>query len=192
MTWTHRFLRTPAILVAAVVGLGLTSCASPTVQPGADESQTAATPALTPPPGATPSESGGPTTQAEESIVGTVVRFTAGEVLITVTIEEDNAATRSFLQMLPMTVEFSDYGGKEKVATPTGEFDFAGVPGSNARVGDLFSYKPWGNIGFFYNDEGNTFSESLATLGTTPDADQIELLDGREVTIAVAKRQGHR
>jgi hypothetical protein len=52
-------------------------------------------------------------------------------------------------------------------------------------VGDLFSYMPWGNLGFFYNADGNTFSNDLTRIGETSDIDQIQLLDGEEVTIAV-------
>jgi hypothetical protein len=53
-------------------------------------------------------------------------------------------------------------------------------------VGDLFSYKPWGNLGFFYSTEGSTFSTDLAKIGETEEIDQIVLLDGQLVTIAVA------
>lgn len=53
-------------------------------------------------------------------------------------------------------------------------------------MGDLFSYKPWGNLGFFYSTEGNTFSTDLAKIGETEDIDLIELPDGQQVTIAVA------
>ncbi|WP_018155489.1 cyclophilin-like fold protein [Demetria terragena] len=126
---------------------------------------------------------------SEDGVVGTQVRFTAGDVVVEVVIEKDNPTTRSFLAMLPMTLEFSDYGGKEKVAIPTGEWDFTDAEGLEPEIGDLFSYKPWGNLGFFYNTEGNTFSNDLTKIGATKDIDQIELLDGQQVTIAVANRE---
>lgn len=85
-----------------------------------------------------------------------------------------------------MTLTFADFGGKEKVATPTGKLDFTDAKGLNPEVGDLFSYKPWGNIGFFYNTEGNTFSDDLTKIGETEDIDQIRLLDGKRVTIDIA------
>ena len=90
------------------------------------------------------------------------------------------------LAMLPMTLEFSDYGSKEKVATPTGEWDFADAESLDPAAGDLFSYMPWGNLGFFNNTDGNTFSNDLTKIGETKDIDQIKLLDGQHVTIAVA------
>ncbi|MFF4082713.1 cyclophilin-like fold protein [Streptomyces sp. NPDC001777] len=123
---------------------------------------------------------------SEQGVEGTVVRFTAGDVSVDVTIDQDNPTTRSFLAMLPMTLEFSDYGGKEKVATPTGEWDFTDAEGLDPKVGDLFSYKPWGNLGLFYNVDGNTYSDDLVKIGHTDDIDQIRLLDGQRVTIAVA------
>ncbi|MBS1907009.1 MAG: hypothetical protein JST33_10685 [Actinobacteria bacterium] len=46
-----------------------------------------------------------------------MVDFTAGEVEVEV--EVDNPAARSFLALLPRTLEFSDCVGKEKVADPT-------------------------------------------------------------------------
>ncbi|MDT3315672.1 cyclophilin-like fold protein [Microbacterium sp. KSW4-11] len=119
-------------------------------------------------------------------MLGTRVTFAAGDVTVEVTIEQDTPTTRSFLAMLPMTLEFSDFGGKEKVAMPTGEWDFTGAAGLNPKVGDLFSYMPWGNLGFFYNTDGNTFDEALTKIGETGDIDQIRLLDGQQVIIDVA------
>ncbi|WP_457973367.1 cyclophilin-like fold protein [Arthrobacter sp. D1-17] len=115
--------------------------------------------------------------------MSTVVRFTADDAVLEVVIDEDNPTTRSFLPMLPMTLAFSDYGGKEKVATPTREWNFTDTEGLDPKVGDLFSYKPWGNPGFFYNTDGNSFSNDLTRIGKTEDIGQIELLDGQQVTI---------
>ena len=88
------------------------------------------------------------TEEAAKSVAGTIVHFTAGDVVVEAVIEDDNPTTRSFLEMLPMTLTFSDFGGKEKVASPTGKLDFTDAKGLKPEVGDLFSYKPWGNIGF--------------------------------------------
>jgi hypothetical protein len=126
------------------------------------------------------------TTDRSESVAGTVVHFTAGDVVVEAVIEEDNPTTRSFVAMLPMTLEFSDYGGKEKVATPSGALDYTDAKGLNAQEGDLFSYMPWGNIGFFYDAKGNTFLNALTKIGSTNDLDQIRLLGGEAVTIDIA------
>ncbi|MFF1553254.1 cyclophilin-like fold protein [Rhodococcus erythropolis] len=127
-----------------------------------------------------------PKISTEDSVEGTTVHFAAGDVIVSVVVDEDNPTTRSFLAMLPMTMEFADFGGKEKVATPTANWDFTDAEGLNPQVGDLFSYMPWGNLGFFYNVEGNTFSNDLTKIGETEDVDQIERLDGQQVTISVA------
>jgi hypothetical protein len=87
--------------------------------------------------------------------------------------------------MLPMTLEFSDFGGREKVASPTGKFDYTGAPPMAAQTGDLFSYRPWGNVGFFYDAADSSPSGDLARIGHTTDIDQIKQLDGKRVTIAV-------
>lgn len=162
--------------------LGLPACAStPEERPS---EQTAPN---TAPPSAAPSPStAGPSEGSDQSVAGTLVHFTTGDVVVEVAIEEDNSVTRSFLAMLPMTLTFSDFGGKEKVATPPGELDYTDAEGLDPIAGDLFSYIPWGNIGFFYTSEGNSFSSSLAKIGSTDDIDQTLLLDGQEVTIAIA------
>ncbi|AUN42737.1 hypothetical protein ASU32_00380 [Tsukamurella tyrosinosolvens] len=134
-----------------------------------------------------PSASASQVPSRDRAVAGTVVHFTAGDTVVEVVIGADNPTTRSFLAMLPMTLTFSDYGGKEKVATPPGEWDFSGAAGMNPEVGDLFSYMPWGNLGFFYNTDGNTYDDSLTKIGETDDLDRIVLLDGKQVTIAVAR-----
>jgi hypothetical protein len=62
-------------------------------------------------------------------------RTTADDAVVEVIIDEDNPTTRSFLARLPMTLPFSDYGGKEKIATPTGEWDFTDAEGLDPKVG---------------------------------------------------------
>jgi hypothetical protein len=184
MTWRRGLRWTLPLAAALTLALGMTACAGNFDEPEDAPASTAPTQSsqpetVAPQPTAQPKET-------EDGVVGTVVHFTGRDVLVEVVIEEDNPTTRSFLAMLPMTLEFSDYGGKEKVATPTGDWDFADAEGLDPEVGDLFSYMPWGNLGFFYNAEGNTFDDSLTKIGETEDIDQIELLDGQQVTIAVA------
>jgi hypothetical protein len=170
VTGRLRLRKTLPALAMLALGVGMAACS---IAPAGNDEE--------------PSSTQDPaTTDRGESVAGTVVHFTAGDVVIKAVIEEDNPTTRSFVAMLPMTLEFSDYGGKEKVATPTGAFDYTDAEGLNAQEGDLFSYMPWGNIGFFYDAEGNTFSNALTRIGSTNDLDQIELLDGEAVTIDIA------
>lgn len=63
---------------------------------------------------------------------------------------ENNAAARDFYALLPLTLSFSDYVGKEKIARldkslstqESGEYD--------PQSGDFFYFAPWGNVGIFY------------------------------------------
>ncbi|MGO4453826.1 cyclophilin-like fold protein [Arthrobacter sp. RAF14] len=117
--------------------------------------------------------------------MGTSLTFTAGSTVVRATLDEDSPATRSLLAMLPMTLRFSDFGGQEKVASPPHRFDYGGSEGMTPEPGVLFSYRPWGNLGFFYRVENPGYSRDLARLGHTDDVEKIRLLEGRDVTIAV-------
>jgi len=141
-------------------------------------------------PSATPSaRAASPTPEAaaapSDQVVGTRVHFTAGSTVVAVTITDDTATTRDFLARLPMAQEFEDFHGQEKITYPDKAFDYTGTQGMTPHVGDLFSYKPWGNLGFFYGVDGLGHSEELVRLGTTTDIDKVEDLGGQRVTIEV-------
>jgi hypothetical protein len=53
------------------------------------------------------------------SVEGAAVHFAADSDLVEAVIDKDTPTGRSFVAMLPMTLRFSDYGGKEKVAAPS-------------------------------------------------------------------------
>lgn len=76
-------------------------------------------------------------------IVGTIVRFSARAGSIDVTLDEDNPAVRDLLSMVPLTLTFEDFAGREKIAYPPWEVQFAGSPPSSAGAGDLAMYNPW-------------------------------------------------
>ena len=99
----------------ATLGLLLTACSAP---PGGTPSLASASPT----PAAEP---------AERQVAGTVVTFTAGSVVVKAVIEEDTPTTRSFLAMLPMTLSFSDFGGREKVASPPVSYTHLTLPTSD-------------------------------------------------------------
>lgn len=75
-----------------------------------------------------------------------------GEAQVRTIIElEDNPATRDFYTQLPLTLEFSDYVGKEKVSNALSKpLNTSGLNGYEPQVGDLFYFTPWGNLGIFY------------------------------------------
>lgn len=66
---------------------------------------------------------------------------------------EDNASTRSFVAMLPLTLKLDDYAGTEKIAYLPEELDIGDAPeGITPRQGDLTYYAPWGNLAIFIKD----------------------------------------
>ncbi len=65
----------------------------------------------------------------------------------------DNAAAASLVKMLPLTLDFEDYGGKERIAYPPEKLSAEGMPDSYApKAGEMTVYAPWGNIAIFYKD----------------------------------------
>jgi hypothetical protein len=118
-------------------------------------------------------------------IAGTTVRFSANTTSVDVTIDEDNPAVRHFLSMLPLTLTFEEFAGREKISYLPRELGHRGSPGSTPKRGDLIYYVPWGNLGFFYNAEGSDYSDDTIHLGTYDGPlDQLERLEG-EVTVEV-------
>lgn len=66
---------------------------------------------------------------------------------------EDNAAARDFLTMLPMTQNFSDYNGTEKISYLSRSLaSDNGGKSYDPEPGDLCYFAPWGNLCFFYRD----------------------------------------
>ncbi|MFJ4048951.1 cyclophilin-like fold protein [Pseudomonas hunanensis] len=64
---------------------------------------------------------------------------------------DDNAASRDFLALLPLTLKLSDYASTEKVADLPKKLSTHGTPaGYAAEAGDITYYAPWGNLAIFY------------------------------------------
>lgn len=78
---------------------------------------------------------------------------------------EDNPATRDFYAKLPLTLEFSDYVGKEKISNALPKpLNTSGLNGYDPQVGDLFYFTPWGNLGIFYAKQ--PFHSGLVRFGS--------------------------
>ena len=92
---------------------------------------------------------------------------------------EDNPATRDFYALLPLSLEFRDYVGKEKISPELSKrLNTSGLNGYNPQVGDLFYFSPWGNLGIFYKPAdfhsglvrfGNVGAEFLAKIKAQKD-----------------------
>ncbi len=126
-----------------------TDPASPTIPPVSAPETSSEPPASTSPP---------------DAIVGTIVRFTGPDAEVDVTIVEDNATVRRFLSRLPLTIEFEDFNGREKLGYPPGGLDVV-ESGHDSENGDFIYYVPWGNLGFYYNAAGIEFDNNVVLIG---------------------------
>ena len=66
----------------------------------------------------------------------------------------DTPASRDFLLLLPLTLEFSDYAGVEKIAYLPQRLNINGTPTPPVATGDFTYYAPWGNLAVFYKGFG--------------------------------------
>lgn len=106
-------------------------------------------------------------TTASRDAVGTTVRFTAGDTSIHVTMA-DNPAAQDFLSMLPLTLEFEDFAGNEKISYLPRELDHEETEGSILNQGDFLYYIPWGNVGFWYPNPAPTPTTPSYSAATQP------------------------
>lgn len=97
-----------------------------------------------------------------------------------------SAAAESLLAMLPLTLDFEDFNGTERIAYTPEKPDTSGAPESyTPKAGDITIYAPWGNIAVFYRP----FRESrgLVPLGRFVEgADKISTL-GKDVRVEAVK-----
>lgn len=125
--------------------------------------------------------------QAADNVVGTIVRFSNETHRVDVTIGEDNPTVRDLLSRLPLTMQFEEYAGKEKIGYFDPKLETEGSPGSDPEDGDLIYFVPWGNFGFYYDTSGIGYSDQTIHLGTyaaTPE--ELQKLEGT-VTIEVVR-----
>lgn len=101
----------------------------------------------------------------------------------------DNSVARDLVSRLPLTLEFSDYNGTEKIAyLPDGseDWDLSDAPTScTPSAGDIAMYAPWGNLALFYRDFG--YSNGLVPFGRLDDG-AIELFASQNGDFAVTIR----
>ena len=159
-------------LAAALAVVGLTSCGSAdpasdgTSPPAADTSA-----AATPPPG-------------QDTTDRTPIRIEIGDRTVAATLW-DTSASRSLLDQLPLTLEFSEYGGQELTAEPPRALDMDGMPEGDApQAGDVGYYAPTGVLALHFTDIG--YFTGSARLGRI-DGD-LSALRGLSGTVSVTIR----
>ena len=108
------------------------------------------------------------------------IRCTVGGKVLTATLD-DNATSRDFAAMLPLTLKMSDYAGTEKVTERMFKrLSTSGAPsGYDPSVGDITLYAPWGNLALFYRDF--RYADGLVRLGQF-DGDGIKTLGAMQGT----------
>ena len=116
-----------------------------------------------------------------QGAVEILVKSAEREVVCTL---NSSRAARDLLTQLPLSLDISDYAGKEKTFSPPAKLDTSGASLAAGCKGSLAYFAPWNNVVLFYRD-GGPFS-GLYELGECRDAAAIEKLRGR-VTISVQK-----
>lgn len=100
---------------------------------------------------------------------------------------EDSSAARDFLAQLPLTMEFEDYHGIEKISYPPEKLATDDAPaGFDPQKGSFTYFAPWGNLAIFYRDFG--YSRSLVNLGmVTSGLEHLSQAGSFTATIRLAK-----
>ena len=114
------------------------------------------------------------------------IRIKLDSKTLTATLE-DNATTRDFVALLPLTLTLRDYNRTEKISDLPKKLSTEGAPsGSDPNVGDIAYYAPWGNIAMFYRDFG--YSAGLVKLGKLDgDADSLRNTETTKATVELIK-----
>jgi len=77
---------------------------------------------------------------------------------------DDNAVARDLSSLLPLSLTLADYADSERIAYLPRKLSTKDAPaGSDASVGDIAYYAPWGNLAIYYRDFG--YSTGLVRLG---------------------------
>jgi hypothetical protein len=80
------------------------------------------------------------------------IRLTINGKAIPATLR-DNATSRDFLSLLPLTLTLEDYNATEKISYLPRKLSTTGAPaGIDPEIGDIAYYAPWGNLAIFYKD----------------------------------------
>ena len=99
--------------------------------------------------------------QTKENIMKILITVDGKSIRATLA---DNASTRDFVDLLPLTVTLEDYSRTEKIYYLPKKLSIKGAPSGMApAIGDITYYAPWGNLAIFYKDFG--YSSGLIKLG---------------------------
>lgn len=89
----------------------------------------------------------------------------------------DAAPAQALLSRLPLTLNFEDLNGAEKIGHLDQELPMTGMPdGDDPIPGDIGYYAPWGNVVFYYGDVSRY--DGIARIGTLKQTAPIQRHDG--------------
>jgi hypothetical protein len=89
---------------------------------------------------------------------------------------DDTGVARDFAALLPLSLTLEDYASAEKISDLPRRLSTTGSPsGTDASIGDISYYAPWGNLAVFYREAG--YASGLVKLGAIDSG--IEALSGR-------------
>ncbi|MCJ1674600.1 MULTISPECIES: cyclophilin-like fold protein [unclassified Rathayibacter] len=139
-------------------------------------------PTSAPPTESAPATAAAPTTTApSDTRTSLTLRFGDREIRATL---EDSAASRSLLAQLPATLDFSDYGGQEKIATLSAPLDLTGATDrAAAPAGTLGYYAPDQGLVLYYESVG-AYS-GIVPLGVFDDVDALRDASDGSVEVRV-------
>ena len=91
------------------------------------------------------------------------IQLIIGTTVLTATLL-DNAASRNFAALLPLTLSLSDFAAAEKISgLPTRLSTADSRAGATPAIGDIAYYAPWGNLAIFYRS--SDYAAGLVPLG---------------------------
>ncbi|WP_460063000.1 cyclophilin-like fold protein [Streptomyces sp. YKOK-I1] len=97
----------------------------------------------------------------------------------------DSPTAADFAALLPLTLNLSDFHGKERIADLPRRLSTSGAPdAAEAEPGDLAYYAPWGNLALFYRGSGSS-DTGLIILGRVNGVSE-RLVTATEVTLDTA------
>jgi hypothetical protein len=149
------------LTVTAVLSFTLVSCTTGEGGGSTGNSPDAPTSSITP--------SRGETATGDQTTGGTPIDIRIGGQTLSATVW-DNPAGAALLEQMPLTLNFEDLNGEEKIGHLPDELPMEGMPeGDDPEVGDLGYYAPWGNVVLYYGDV--SYWDGIARIGRIDAAD---------------------
>ena len=120
-------------------------------------------------------------------VEGMKIRMNVEGEVVAATLD-DNATSRDFVSLLPLTLTLKDYAETEKVSDLPKRLSTEGAPaGADPSVGDIAYYAPWGNLAVYYRDF--RYSDGLVKLGRiNSGAEALNRPGPLRVTIEIVER----